>query len=68
MAQNGGPPVFAQAQEQPAPAAPAGEGAQQFADLGDFKLLSGAIIRNCRVTVSLSAPSGMLCRPATTRR
>jgi homoserine O-acetyltransferase len=46
---HGGPPVFAQGQEQPAAASSAGGGTQQFADLGDFKLLSGAIIRNCRL-------------------
>ncbi len=44
-----GLPVFAQAQEQPAAASTAGEGTQQFADLGGFKLLSGALIRNCHL-------------------
>lgn len=44
-----GPPVFAQAQEWPATTPALSEGTQQFADLGDFKLSGGAIIRNCRL-------------------
>ena len=43
----GARPMWGQAQ--PEATAGQGEAAQQFANLGDFRLSSGAVIRNCRI-------------------